>query len=78
MLTLPLGASAAQPKPEFHPIALPPGKSIHDIKPHPEVRADQPVLLELRAHRHADGSLHFDCSHASAVDADAPAEDDSE
>lgn len=54
---------ASEAKPVFHPLAVPPGKSAQDLKPSPEARADSPVVLELRAHRHADGSLHYECDH---------------
>lgn len=56
-------ASAGKTGPEFHPIWVPPGKSAGDQKPRIEVRAETPVVLELRGHRHADGSLHFECDH---------------
>jgi hypothetical protein len=61
-LTAPIAVASAA-KPEFHPLWVPPGKSAHEIKPRLEARADSPVTLELRAHRHADGSLHFECDH---------------
>lgn len=54
---------ASEAKPVFHPLMVPPGKSAQDLKPSPEARADSPVVLELRAHRHADGSLHYECDH---------------
>lgn len=57
---------ASEPKPVFHPLTVPPGKSAQDLKPSPEARADSPVVLELRAHRHADGSLHYECDHEHA------------
>ena len=56
-------ASASKVEPEFHPIWVPPGKSAGDQKPRVEVRAETPVVLELRGHRHADGSMHFQCDH---------------
>ncbi|WP_298856682.1 hypothetical protein [uncultured Aquimonas sp.] len=56
-------ASSGKTEPEFHPIWVPPGKSAGEQKPRVEVRAETPVVLELRGHRHADGSLHFQCDH---------------
>lgn len=61
-----LGASTVAPaseKPQFHPLWVPAGKSAGDTKPRSETRTEEPVVLELRAHRHADGSLHYQCDH---------------
>jgi hypothetical protein len=63
LLSLPFSSSAFAAKPEFHSMLIPPGKSARDVKPRLQARADEPVVLELRAHRHADGSLHFECDH---------------
>lgn len=76
LMTLPLAATAAA-KPEFHPLWVPPGKSAHEIKPKPQARADEPVVLELRAHRHADGSLHFECDHQHPAASPTPSEGES-
>jgi hypothetical protein len=62
LLSAPIAAASAA-KPEFHRLWVPPEKSAHEIKPRLEARADAPVTLELRAHRHADGTLHFECDH---------------
>ena len=68
ILPVPLIALAPSPaalasKPEYHTMWVPAGKSARDMKPRPQARADAPVVLELRAHRHPDGSLHFQCDH---------------
>lgn len=60
-------AAASESKPVFHPLWVPPGKNSQDLKPRTEARAEEPIVLELRAHRHADGSLHFECDHAPAA-----------
>ncbi len=56
-------AGASDKEAVFHPLWVPPGKTAQDLKPRPEARADEPIVLELRAHRHPDGSLHFECDH---------------
>lgn len=48
--------------PEFHPLRVPAGKSSADLQPSP-VRAESPIVLKLKAHRHADGSLVLQCDH---------------
>jgi len=63
LIALPLSPAAFAAKPEYHTMWVPPGKTARDMKPQPQARADAPVVLELRAHRHADGSLHFECDH---------------
>lgn len=62
LLSAPHASTAA--KPEFVPLQVPPGKTAQDIKPRREVRVEDPVVLQLRGHRHEDGSLHFECDHS--------------
>lgn len=55
-------AAAPNKGPEFHPLRVPAGKSAADLKPK-VARADDPIILELKAHRRADGSLELQCDH---------------
>jgi hypothetical protein len=61
-------AAADLKAPEFHPLRVPPGKSAAELKPSP-VRADEPVILEMKAQRRPDGRIELQCDqphdHAS-------------
>jgi len=70
-----LAAAQSAKAPEFHPLNVPAGKAAGDLKPAP-VRADEPVILQLKAQRRADGSLEFRCDHEDP--AAAHAESDAE
>jgi hypothetical protein len=59
--------AAEAAKPDFIRLQVPPGKSAADIKPRPQARADEPIVLELRAHRHADGSVWMQCDEHLAT-----------
>jgi hypothetical protein len=55
--------SPTSPKPEFHRLPVPIGKSAHSLKPQPEVRVADPIVLTTSVQRLPGGSLHLHCDH---------------
>ncbi|WP_395789662.1 hypothetical protein [Aquimonas sp.] len=65
--------SAQSPtKPVSHPLQVPAGKSAKSLKPDMVELAEQPIILTLRGHRHADGSIGFSCDQDHPVALEAP------
>lgn len=69
LLLLQTGVASAQSveKPVSHPLQVPAGKSAKSLKPDMAELAEQPIILTLRGHRHADGSMGFSCDQDHPV-----------
>ena len=65
-------APSSSPEPQFHRLPVAVGKSAASLKPQPEARVTDPIVLTTSAQRLPGGSLHLHCDHEHSPREDRP------